>query len=133
MTKKILLIEDSANDAQLTLHALRACGIENPVVEEFDGAEGLLRLADDSDVALILLDLKLQKINGFEFLKIVRSNPRFVGLPVVVVSNSNAPSDRIRADMLGASGYVVKDFDLKDFKVSLCQALEPFRHLLIWP
>lgn len=133
MTKKILLIEDSANDVHLTVHALRSCGIDSPVVEELDGAEGLLRLADDSDIGLVLLDLKLQKINGFDFLKIVRSNPRFVGLPVVVVSNSSIPSDRARADVLGASGYVVKDFDLQQFKVSLSLALEPFRHLLIWP
>jgi CheY-like chemotaxis protein len=133
MTKKILLIDDLANDVQLTLYALKACGIESSVVEEFDGAEGLLRLADDPDISLVLLDLKLPKVNGFEFLKIVRSNPRFVGLPIVIVSNSNVPSDRTRAEVLGSSGYVVKDLDLQQFKSSLCLALEPFRNLLVWP
>lgn len=133
MTKKILLIEDSVNDAQLTLHALRTCGIENPVVHEFDGAEGLIRLADDPEIGLVLLDLKLQKINGFEFLKIVRSNPRFVELPVVIVSNSSVLSDRTRTEMLGASGYIVKDFDLEEFRVSIVHTLKPFRTLLIWP
>lgn len=130
MSKKILLVEDSRHDAEFTLHALDHCRIHNPVVHADDGATGLWHLATDNQIAVVLLDLKLRTLDGFELLKIMRADPRFVDTPVIVVSTSTIHSDRARTELLGASGFVTKELDLQRFSDAICVALAPFQHLL---
>lgn len=128
--KKILLVEDSQHDAEFTLHALDYCGIRNPVEHADDGASGLWHLSTDESIGIVLLDLKLRVVDGFELLKIMRADPRFASMPVIIVSTSILPADRTRTELLGASGYVVKDYDLRQFSDSICAALAPFQNLL---
>jgi len=130
MTRKILLVDDSLHDAEFTLHALKHCKINNPVVYAEDGRVALTQLANDPDIALVLLDLKMRIVDGYEFLKIVRADPTFVHVPIVIVTGSNLLADRARVEVLGASSYVVKEFDLQSFSDSLCRALEPFLPML---
>jgi two-component system response regulator len=130
MPKKILLVEDSQHDAEFTLHALQHCRILNSVIHADDGGTGLWHLATTPDIALVLLDLKLRTLDGFELLKIMRADPRFVNMPVIVVSTSILPSDRSRAEVLGASGFVTKDYDLKNFSEAICLAFAPYEDLL---
>jgi CheY-like chemotaxis protein len=104
MANKILLVEDSMHDAELTLHALKDCRISNPAIHADDGAVGLWHLAVNSEIALVLLDLKLQIVDGFEVLKIMRADPKLVEMPVIIVTGSELGSDFVRAKMLGASG-----------------------------
>lgn len=131
MVKKILLVEDSLNDAEFSLLALEHCRILNPVVHADDGAVGLWHLATDTEIGLVLLDLKLRTVNGFELLKIMRADPRMVDMPVIVVSTSTTAADRTRALMLGASGFVEKEPDLQRFKDAVCVAIDPFQDLLV--
>jgi CheY-like chemotaxis protein len=130
MKKKLLLVEDSIHDAGFTKHALQACGLENAVIHAVDGAEGLQVLLDDPAIALVLLDLKLPKVDGFEFLKIIRHDPRFVALPVIVVTTSSIVADRTRAELLGANGFVTKAFDLNEFNALIATAVKPYQSAL---
>lgn len=130
MPQKILLIEDSAFDAELTVHALQLCGFENAVVHAFDGGVALWHIAVDSDIAVILLDLKLRVVSGFEFLTMFRADPKNAEVPVVILSGSVHPADRERAAQLGTSGYVVKDPDPQRFRDALYAALTPLQNQL---
>lgn len=130
MSQKILLIEDSLLDAELTTYALKSCGFKNRVVHAIDGGVALWHLAVDPTVALILLDLKLRVVSGFEFLTIFRADPKNAAIPVVILSGSADPDDRSRAAQLGASGYVIKDPDPQRFKDALRKVLGPFEDQL---
>lgn len=130
MPQKILLIEDSALDAELTIHALDYCGFKNTVIHAFDGGVALWHLAVDSDIAVILLDLKLRVVGGFEFLTMFRADPKNSGIPVVILSGSVHLDDRERAAQLGTSDYVVKDPDPQRFRDALCRALTPLQNQL---
>jgi two-component system response regulator len=132
MSENILLIEDRPLDAELTVHALRRCGIHNPVVHVRDGDEAvaLLRRAEASGtagkIALILLDVRLPTIDGFGVLKHIRSSAGLQAIPAVVVTGLPVESDRIRASLLGASNYLAKAMDLDEFAILLKISLRPF-------
>jgi two-component system response regulator len=132
MSENILLIEDRPLDAELTVHALRRCGIHNPVVHVHDGDEalGLLRHAEESGTAdqigLILLDVRMPKVDGFGVLKHIRSSPKLQAIPAVVVTALPVESDRVRASLLGASNYLTKAMDLDEFSLLLKISLRPF-------
>lgn len=130
MRKKLLLVEDSRHDAELTLHALEQCAIGNSVAYADDGAVGFWHLSVDPEIAVVLLDLKLQTVDGFEFLKLMRADPKFVDTPVIVVTGTGDTTDLVRAKMLGASGWVKKHLDMHEYSEALSVALAPFRHLL---
>jgi len=127
MSQKILLIEDSLLDAELTIHALKRCDLHNEVVHAVDGGVALWHLAVDQKIALILLDLKLRVVSGIEFLTMFRSDPKNTATPVIILSGSVNPEDRAHAEQLGTSGYVVKDSDPERFRNALCRALTPFQ------
>ena len=134
-TKVILLVEDNPDDEALTLRALNKNNIKNDVVVARDGAEALDYLFGTGkytgrDTALmpqvVLLDLKLPKIEGLEVLRRVRADERTKLLPVVILTSSNEDQDRIAGYGLGANSYVRKPVDFSQF-------LDAARHLgLYW-
>lgn len=125
MSKRtILLVEDNPDDAALTLHALETNRIMNPVVVACDGVEALDYLfgtgahvgRDVGDLpAVMLLDLKLPRIDGLEVLRRLRADPRTGLLPVVILTSSNEDEDRLKGYSLGANSYVRKPVDFDEF------------------
>jgi CheY-like chemotaxis protein len=121
--RKILLAEDNANDVELTLSALRGHRVANDVVVVRDGAEALDYLYRRNRFAaravenpgLILLDLKMPKVDGLEVLQQVKSDPALRMIPVVVLTSSREESDLVRTYNLGVNAYVVKPVVFTDF------------------
>ena len=121
--KRILLAEDNVNDVELTLTALRANSLANEVVVVHDGAEALDYLnrrgafADREPglPALMLLDLKMPKVDGLEVLRLVKEDPDLRKLPVVVLTSSREEQDLVRSYDLGVNAYVVKPVDFCAF------------------
>jgi two-component system response regulator len=122
--KIILLVEDNADDEKLTLRALRRNNIRNEVVVARDGAEALDYLFGTGAYAgrnlnlmpqVVLLDLKLPKLDGLEVLRRVRADDRTKLLPIVILTSSNEELDRINGYGLGANSYVRKPVDFNQF------------------
>ncbi len=122
--KIILLVEDNADDEKLTLRALKKNNISNEVVVARNGAEALDYLFGTGAYAgrnlsvmpqVILLDLKLPKLDGLEVLRRVRADDRTKLLPVVILTSSNEEIDRINGYGLGANSYVRKPVDFNQF------------------
>jgi two-component system response regulator len=122
--KNILLVEDNPDDAALTIHALESNKIGNTLVIARDGVEALDYLfctgpyaaRDPKDIpAVVLLDLKLPKIDGLEVLRRIRAEAHTRLLPVVILTSSNEEEDRLRGYALGANSYVRKPVDFDDF------------------
>lgn len=121
--KKILLVEDNPNDIELTLEALSENNIANAVDVTRDGEEALdyLRYKGSfssrpaCNPAVILLDLKLPKINGLEVLKTIRGDDKLKMIPVVILTSSREESDLIEGYRLGVNAYVVKPVDFNEF------------------
>jgi CheY-like chemotaxis protein len=118
----ILLVEDNAMDEELTLRAFKKGGVSNPVVVARDGVEALDYLfargvyAERSSLPqIILLDLKLPKVDGLEVLQALRSDPNTRLLPVVILTSSNEEQDRIQSYSLGANSYIRKPVDFVQF------------------
>lgn len=130
MAQKILLVEDSMLDAKLITHALTQSGIGNQVVHATDGGVALWHLAVESNIAVVLLDLKLRVVGGLELLSTLRAHPEHRDLPVIILSGSVDPPDRNQAAQLGTSSFVLKNPDVKAFSESLREALAPFRAML---
>jgi len=121
--KRIVLAEDNANDVELTMTALRENHVANEVVVVRDGAEALdylykrNRYADRTggNPALLLLDLKMPKVDGIEVLRQVKSDRALKLIPVVVLTSSREEQDLLRTYDLGVNAYVVKPVDFHDF------------------
>ena len=120
----ILLAEDSDADAEMTLRALRKSNIGNRVHRVRDGQEALDFLSRTGAYAgaspsrhlkLVLLDLKMPKVDGAEVLRELRANETFRTLPVVVMTSSNEERDISQSYLLGANSYVVKPIDFTQF------------------
>lgn len=128
--KTILLIEDNHDDELLTLRALKKNRILNTVVVARDGAEALDYLFGSGDYAdrdtrdqpqLILLDLKLPKIDGIEILKRIRDDSRTRILPVVVLTTSQEEADLISSYEAGANSYIRKPVEMEKFVEAIRQ------------
>ncbi len=124
MKSMILLVEDDARDEKLTLLAFRNCGVENEMVVVRDGAEAIeylfaegRYLDRDPNVqpSVVLLDLKLPKLDGVDVLRRLRADERTRLLPVVVLSASKEEEDVVRCYDLGANGYVRKPVEFAAF------------------
>jgi CheY-like chemotaxis protein len=119
----ILLAEDNANDAELTIQALRKHRVANDIVVVRNGAEALdylyrrRRFAERSpeNPGLMLLDLKMPKIDGLEVLRQIKGDPDLRTIPVVVLTSSREEQDVLRTYDLGVNAYVVKPVDFPDF------------------
>ena len=116
ITRSILLIEDNPDDVALTLRALKKNNILNEVVVAADGAEALEILAAEGPLpGLVLLDLKLPKIDGLEVLRRIRAGDRTEIIPVVVLTSSKLDEDIIASYRNGANAYVRKPVKFADF------------------
>lgn len=115
-SRYILLVEDNPDDEALALRALGKTGLVVRVEVARDGAEALVRLNDGERLPdLILLDLKLPKLSGFDVLRRLRSDPRTRLLPVIVLTSSSEEADILESYRLGANSYVRKPVDFSQF------------------
>jgi CheY-like chemotaxis protein len=129
MLKPILLVEDDARDLELTLLALERSQLANHVVEVRDGAQALDYLlrkgayADrtEGNPAVVLLDLKLPKVNGLEVLRTVRSTTELRSLPIVMLTSSHEESDVLASYELGVNAYVVKPVEFREFIAAISE------------
>jgi two-component system, response regulator len=121
---EILLVEDNPNDAELALRALKKNNLSNNVVRACDGEEALdyifARKSYKSDNSLnipklILLDLKLPKIDGLEVLKVIKADPVTKLIPVVVLTSSHEERDMVESYSLGVNSYIVKPVNFDNF------------------
>jgi CheY-like chemotaxis protein len=123
MLKPILLVEDDARDLELTLVALERSELANEVVAVRDGAAALDYLRREGEhadraagnPAVVLLDLKLPKVDGLEVLKAVRETPDLRSLPIVMLTSSHEEGDVVKSYELGVNAYVVKPVEFKAF------------------
>lgn len=120
---RILIVEDDPRDVELTLTALGEYNLANEVVVTRDGKDALDYLycreqfatRSNDNPAVMLLDLKLPKIDGLEVLQAIRSDERLKLIPVVVLTSSREERDMVRSYQLGVNAYVVKPVDFHDF------------------
>jgi CheY-like chemotaxis protein len=121
--RTILIAEDNANDAELTLVALRKNRLSNELVLVRDGAQALDYLhcrqayagRRDGHPALVLLDLKMPKVDGLEVLRLIRADPALKSIPVVILTSSREEQDLVRSYDLGVNAYVVKPVAFEEF------------------
>ena len=121
--KQIVLAEDNANDVELTVNALRKNHIVNEIVVVRDGAEALDYLYKrngfaqraGANPALVLLDLKMPKVDGIEVLRQIKSDAALKSIPVVMLTSSREEQDLVRSYALGVNAYVVKPVEFHEF------------------
>jgi CheY-like chemotaxis protein len=121
--RRILLVEDNPNDAELTMEALAEHNLANDVVWVHDGEEALEYLyrrgryegRGEERLAVVLLDLKLPKVDGLEVLRTIKSDERLRTIPVVVLTSSHEERDMVDSYRLGVNAYVVKPVKFGDF------------------
>jgi CheY-like chemotaxis protein len=121
--KKILIVDDSAKDVELVIAALGEKNLANEVAVADDGEEALDYLyirgkfsnREPGNPAVILLDIKMPKLNGIEVLKHIRNSTEFKLIPVIMVTSSREERDLIESYKLGANSYVVKPVDIAQF------------------
>jgi two-component system response regulator len=130
MEKMILLVEDNPNDEELTLRALRKANIANEVAVARDGQEALDFLFGTGKYAgrelptmpaVVLLDLKLPKLDGIDVLQRIRADPRTKLIPVVVLTSSSEDEDMVRSYQSGANSYVRKPIEFSAFANAVTQ------------
>lgn len=125
--RTIVLAEDSPADAEMALDALREANLANPIVHVEDGVEALDFLyrrgafagRPDECPAVLLLDIKMPRMDGLEVLRTLREDPKFKKLPVVILSSSREENDLARSWDLGVNAYVVKPVDVEQFFVAV--------------
>lgn len=117
MNKPILLVEDNPDDIELTLRAFRKSNIANEVLVARDGEEALEMILGEKRVmpTVVLLDLKLPKIDGLEVLRRIRENEETKLLPVVILTSSREENDLINGYRGGANSYIRKPVDFERF------------------
>jgi CheY-like chemotaxis protein len=121
--KRILLAEDNPKDVELTLAALGEHNLANEVVVVRDGAEALDYLCQRGNFAMrttgnpavVLLDLKMPKVDGLEVLKTLKNDPKFKSIPVVMLTSSREEKDLVESYKMGVNAYVVKPIDFREF------------------
>ncbi|RRR70095.1 MAG: response regulator [Candidatus Viridilinea halotolerans] len=126
--RPLLLVEDNIDDELLTVRALRKAGILNEIVVQHNGEDAiayLQQIATNQDPfhlpAVVLLDLKLPKVNGLEVLQHIRSTPFLQLLPVVILTSSSEERDIVESYSLGANSYVRKPVKFDQFSAAVRQ------------
>ena len=116
-SRPILLVEDDIVDAITVKRALGDLKITNPLVHASDGEEALkyLKTRGNEKPCIILLDLNMPKMNGIEFLKVIKTDADLKTIPVIVLTTSKEKRDVIESFELGAAGYMVKPTDYENF------------------
>lgn len=131
--KTILLVEDNPMDVELTIEALSECNLANNVVSVEDGVLAMEYLRgggkfaghDTSNLAVILLDIKMPRMDGLEVLEAIRSDETLKQIPVVMLTSSKEDTDLKKCYALGANAYVVKPVDFGEF-------METIKHIGIF-
>ena len=126
---RILLVEDSPNDVELTLTALEKHKLANEVVVVRDGEEaldylyrrGAYKLRAGGSPVVVLLDIKLPKLDGLEVLQRMRDDDAFKRTPVVMLTSSREEQDIVKSYNLGVNAYVVKPVDFHEFVSAICE------------
>jgi len=127
---EILLVEDNINDAELAIRALRKNNIANNLIHLTDGAEALdflfgrgkyLERNINNKPKVILLDLKMPKVDGIEVLKQIKQNEDTKTIPVVVLTSSKENPDVEQAYLLGANSYMVKPVEFENFRAAVAE------------
>jgi len=121
--KKILLVEDNPNDAELTLEAFSECRLANEVIWLKDGQEALDFLycqaayagRDKVNPVLILLDIKMPRVDGLQVLKRIKADPKLKTIPVVILTSSREEVDLLEGYEHGVNAFVVKPVDFHEF------------------
>jgi CheY-like chemotaxis protein len=127
--RPILLAEDNPNDVELTLTALHSLNLANEIVVVNDGAQVMDFLRRQGEFstrpavppAVLLLDLKMPRVDGLEALQQIRSDPELRVLPIVILTSSREESDVVKGYSLGANAYVVKPVDFDQFISAVSQ------------
>ena len=121
--RPILLVEDSPRDLELTLAALEKCQLANEIVIARDGAEaidylfgtGIHEGRPDGDPTVVLLDLKLPKVDGLEVLEKVKKHEKLRHIPIVMLTSSREEQDLVKSYELGVNAFVVKPVEFNEF------------------
>lgn len=122
---QILLVEDNPADAELALHALKKSKIANHILHLVDGAEALDFLFSRGDYSgrsamthpwMVLLDLKLPKVDGLQVLKEVKENPATKAIPIILLTSSSEERDLIASYQLGVNSYIQKPVNFSEFQ-----------------
>jgi CheY-like chemotaxis protein len=129
LLRPILLAEDNSNDVELTLTALHSLNLANEIIVVKDGSEVLDFLHRRNAFsarppvapAVILLDLKMPRVDGLEALRQIRTDPNFGRLPIVILTSSREENDLVKGYSLGANAYVVKPVDFDQFISAVSQ------------
>ncbi len=123
LSKTILLAEDNPRDAELTLEAIAGCSLNNQVAVVKDGVEameylhceGKYKSRRKENPVVLLLDIKMPRMDGIEVLQVIRTDPALKTLPVVMLTSSREKTDLKRSYELGANAYVVKPVNFSEF------------------
>ena len=130
MTKTVLLVEDNHQDEMLTLRALKKVNLANRVDVVRDGQQAIDYLFGEGEFAdrasaelptVVLLDINLPRLNGFEVLESLRADPRTRLLPIVLLTSSDEERDRLRGYRNGANSFVKKPLDFSEFVEKVSQ------------
>ncbi len=115
--RPILLVDDDDVDAIITQRAINELKITNELLRKVDGEDALefLRSPEAPRPCVILLDLNMPRMNGFEFLKVAKADPELKRIPVVVLTTSDVDQNILDSFDLGVAGYIVKPVDYKQF------------------
>jgi CheY-like chemotaxis protein len=140
MLKPILLVEDNPKDVELSMVALGKSQLANEVIVARDGAEaldylrgqGAFRDRPQGNPAVVLLDLKLPKVDGLQVLEQIKNDPDLQSIPVVILTSSREEKDLLRGYKLGVNAYVVKPVSFKEF-IEAIQELGVFWALINEP
>jgi two-component system response regulator len=125
---EILLVEDNPHDLELALRALKRAGVSNKIEVARDGVEALdyifcegphINRKIEDTPKVILLDLKLPKIDGLEVIKRIKSDPRTKAIPIVVLTSSREQRDVVESYQLGVNSYIVKPVNFEQFAAAV--------------